>query len=69
MTDVKELPTEFEKDMKVGDEMIILDSQVQIDTIELVVHAKIIDSTKPDQTHIHVSVPMTDFENPFPYKK
>lgn len=69
MIDVKNLPTVFEPDMKVGDEMIVLDSVVRIDEIELIVHTKIVDDTKPDQTDIHVSIPMTDFENPFPHKK
>lgn len=69
MTTVTELPDVFQKDLKVGDEMIIMDSHVRLEEIELVMKWKIIDDTKINQSQIQVSVPMTDCENPFPYNK
>lgn len=69
MPEASDLPDTFYKDLKIGDEMVILGSHVRIDKIELVIRGKIIDNTKPGQKHIRAHVPMPNCENPFPYTK
>lgn len=64
-----ELPDVFWKELTIGDEMIIQGSHVRIDKIELVIRGKILDNTRPTKKNIRVTIPMTDCENPFPYKK
>lgn len=69
MSEVLEMPEVFQKDLKIGDEMIIMNSLVRLEKIELVMKWKILDNTKPGQKNIRVHIPMTDCNNPFPYKK
>lgn len=69
MSNVNELPDVFWEEMKVGDEMIILESHVRIDKIELRIRGKILDNTKPTRKNLNVYIPMTDCNNPFPYQK
>jgi hypothetical protein len=69
MDEDKELPTVFQGDVQVGDEMIIMGSHVRINKIELVIHTKIMDDTRPTRKGITVKIPMDNSQNPFPYQK
>lgn len=67
--DNEELPRVFQRDGKMGDEMIVLGAHVRISKIELVIETKILDGSNPKRSKITVRIPMKDFENPFPYHK
>lgn len=62
-------PLTFQKDMKVGDEVVVLGQLVQITEIELVIRVNAIDSSETGNAVQTVSIPMKDFNNPFPYQK
>ena len=56
------LPTVFERSMKVGDDMYIIGEHVTIEKIELVIRLKNVDRIDPKNSQFTVVVPMTNLE-------
>lgn len=65
MSEVNEVSLRFRKDMKVGDDVIVLGQHVRITEIELVIHVDAIDSSDTGNAVKTVSIPIQDFNNPF----
>jgi hypothetical protein len=68
LPNVNDLPTVFERNMKVSDEMYIVGEHVRIEKIELVIHLKNIDRIKPMISKMAVRIPMTNLESPIPIR-
>ena len=65
---MEELPKHFEPDMKVGDELIVLNNHVRISRIEVVVYTQAINNGRPVGKGTKVIIPVNDFQNPFPWR-
>jgi hypothetical protein len=68
MLDSHKLPDVFAPDMKIGDELLVLESPVRIVEIELVIRVTNLDPEISDGPK-QVCIPLTNFENPFANRK